>query len=222
MVSIPDVTDKDSDTARQELEALGFQVTIKEEYSEKLPKVSLSKQIQEQIVLLRRGENYPLRFQRSSATSCSKRCWKTQENATQILQTAGFSIGTITQEYSSSVTAGQVISTDPVANTELTKGSIINLVVSKGKELIMPDLTSGNYTYSQARSQLQALGVNVESIENKKIEAIIQRQVTSSLDNILLLAQQLMEQLPCMSPLHQPVPVAIPQQEAPLDKYFDR
>ncbi|MGO0107518.1 PASTA domain-containing protein [Streptococcus suis] len=93
---------------------------------------------------------------------------KTQENATQILQTAGFSIGTITQEYSSSVTAGQVISTDPVANTELTKGSIINLVVSKGKELIMPDLISGNYTYSQARSQLQALGVNVESIEKQE------------------------------------------------------
>ncbi|HHT7774949.1 PASTA domain-containing protein [Streptococcus suis] len=93
---------------------------------------------------------------------------KSQENATQILQTAGFSIGTITQEYSSSVTAGQVISTDPVANTELAKGSIINLVISKGKELIMPDLTSRNYTYSQARSQLQALGVNAESIEKQE------------------------------------------------------
>ncbi len=32
----------------------------------------------------------------------------------------------------------------------------------------MPDLTSGNYTYSQARSQLQALGVNVESIEKQE------------------------------------------------------
>lgn len=50
-------------------------------------------------------------------------------------------------------------------------------------------------------------------LKNKKIEAIIQRQVTSSLDNILLLEQQLMEQLPCMSPLHRPEPVAIPQQE---------
>ncbi len=184
MVSIPDVTDKDSDTARQELEALGFQVTIKEEYSEKVAQGLVIKTDPGANSSAEKGQNYPLRFQRSSATSCSKRCWKTQENATQILQTAGFSIGTITQEYSSSVTAGQVISTDPVANTELTKGSIINLVVSKGKELIMPDLTSGNYTYSQARSQLQALGVNVESIENKKIEAIIQRQVTSSLDNI--------------------------------------
>ncbi len=30
------MVDKESDTARQELEALGFQVTIKEEYSEKV------------------------------------------------------------------------------------------------------------------------------------------------------------------------------------------
>ncbi len=52
-------------------------------------------------------------------------------------------------------------------------------------------------------------------LKNKKIEAIIQRQVTSSLDNILLLEQQLMEQLPCMSPLHRPEPVVIPQQEVP-------
>ncbi len=36
LASIPDVVDKESDTARQELEALGFQVTIKEEYSEKV------------------------------------------------------------------------------------------------------------------------------------------------------------------------------------------
>ncbi len=79
----------------------------------------------------------------------------------------------------------------------------------------MPDLTSRNYTYSQARSQLQALGVNAENIENKKIEVIIQRQVILSLDNILLLEQQLMEQLPCMSPLHQPEPVTILQQEVP-------
>ncbi|WP_419580049.1 PASTA domain-containing protein [Streptococcus suis] len=93
---------------------------------------------------------------------------KSQENATQVLQTAGFSVGTITQEYSSSVTAGQVISTDPVAHTELAKGSIINLVISKGKELVMPDLTSRNYTYSQARSQLQALGVNAENIEKQE------------------------------------------------------
>ncbi|MFX3797689.1 hypothetical protein ACJBT8_10645, partial [Streptococcus suis] len=44
-------------------------------------------------------------------------------------------------------------------------------------------------------------------------EDIIKRQVTSSLDNILLLDQQLMEHLPCMYLLHQPEPVAILQQE---------
>lgn len=32
----------------------------------------------------------------------------------------------------------------------------------------MPDLVSGNYTYSQARRQLQALGVNIENIERQE------------------------------------------------------
>ncbi|HEM6333327.1 TPA: Stk1 family PASTA domain-containing Ser/Thr kinase [Streptococcus suis] len=169
MVSIPDVTDKDSDTARQELEALGFQVTIKEEYSEKVAQGLVIKTDPGANSSAEKGAKITLYVSKGVAPQVVPNVvGKTQENATQILQTAGFSIGTITQEYSSSVTAGQVISTDPVANTELTKGSIINLVVSKGKELIMPDLTSGNYTYSQARSQLQALGVNVESIEKQE------------------------------------------------------
>ncbi|HFR3838081.1 TPA: Stk1 family PASTA domain-containing Ser/Thr kinase [Streptococcus suis] len=169
MVSIPDVTDKDSDTARQELEALGFQVTIKEEYSEKVAQGLVIKTDPGANSSAEKGVKITLYISKGVAPQVVPNVvGKTQENATQILQTAGFSIGTITQEYSSSVTAGQVISTDPVANTELTKGSIINLVVSKGKELIMPDLTSGNYTYSQARSQLQALGVNVESIEKQE------------------------------------------------------
>ena len=169
MVSIPEVTDKDSDTARQELEALGFQVTIKEEYSEKVAQGLVIKTDPGANSSAEKGTKITLYISKGVAPEVVPNVvGKTQENATQILQTAGFSIGTITQEYSSSVTAGQVISTDPVVNTELTKGSIINLVVSKGKELIMPDLTSGNYTYSQARSQLQALGVNVESIEKQE------------------------------------------------------
>ncbi|HEM3931937.1 TPA: Stk1 family PASTA domain-containing Ser/Thr kinase [Streptococcus suis] len=169
MVSIPDVTDKDSDTARQELEALGFQVTIKEEYSEKVAQGLVIKTDPGANSSTEKGAKITLYVSKGVAPQVVPNVvGKTQENATQILQTAGFSIGTIIQEYSSSVTAGQVISTDPVANTELTKGSIINLVVSKGKELIMPDLISGNYTYSQARSQLQALGVNVESIEKQE------------------------------------------------------
>ncbi|HEM3442959.1 TPA: Stk1 family PASTA domain-containing Ser/Thr kinase [Streptococcus suis] len=169
MVSIPEVTDKDSDTARQELEALGFQVTIKEEYSEKVAQGLVIKTDPGANSSAEKGVKITLYVSKGVAPQVVPNVvGKTQENATQILQAAGFSIGTITQEYSSSVTAGQVISTDPVANTELTKGSIINLVVSKGKELIMPDLTSGNYTYSQARSQLQALGVNAESIEKQE------------------------------------------------------
>ena len=67
-----------------------------------------------------------------------------------------------------SVAEGNVISTDPQANVELEKGSIVNMVVSKGKEIIMPDLVSAGYTYSEARNQLQSLGVTtIEKQEDR-------------------------------------------------------
>lgn len=62
---------------------------------------------------------------------------KSQDTAKQLLEAAGFIIGTISEEYSDSVAEGNVISTDPQANVELEKGSIVNMVVSKGKEIIM-------------------------------------------------------------------------------------
>ncbi|QHF54210.1 MULTISPECIES: Stk1 family PASTA domain-containing Ser/Thr kinase [Streptococcus] len=169
LVTIPDVSNKSADLARQELEALGFQVSVKEEYSDKVAQGLVIKTSPEANSSAEQGGKVVLSVSKGVAPQLVPDVvGKTQENATQILQTAGFSIGTITKEHHPSIEAGHVISTDPVANTELTKGSPVNIVVSKGKELIMPDLVSGNYTYSQARRQLQALGVNIENIERQE------------------------------------------------------
>ncbi len=56
----------------------------------------------------------------------------TQADATASLASAGLATGSVTSQCSSTVPAGSVISQSPAANTRVTPGSAVNLVVSTG------------------------------------------------------------------------------------------
>jgi hypothetical protein len=56
----------------------------------------------------------------------------TQAAATTAITGAGLVLGTVTMSSSSTVTAGEVISENPAANTSVVLGSAVNLVVSTG------------------------------------------------------------------------------------------
>lgn len=169
MVTVPNLIGSDADSAQKELEDLGFKVTLKKEYSDTVeegyviktdPVANSSKEKGSTItVIVSKG------VQPKTVPDVTG---KSQDTAKQLLEAAGFIIGTVSEEYSDSVAEGNVISTDPQANVELEKGSIVNIVVSKGKEIIMPDLVSAGYTYSEARNQLQSLGVTtIEKQEDR-------------------------------------------------------
>jgi len=57
---------------------------------------------------------------------------KTQANASSALTSAGLTVGTITQAYSSTVASGNVISQSPASGTSVASGTAVNLTVSKG------------------------------------------------------------------------------------------
>ena len=83
---------------------------------------------------------------------------KTQDAATQILQDAGFEVGTISSAYDESVATGLVISQDPPADSKRPEGTKVNLVFSQGTKMVsVPDLT--NMTSDQAREELQKYGL---------------------------------------------------------------
>ncbi|MGQ7358667.1 Stk1 family PASTA domain-containing Ser/Thr kinase [Streptococcus suis] len=169
LVSIPDLNGMDSETAKQELENLGLKVTVKEEYSESVSKGLVIKTNPQANASVEKESSVTLYVSNGVAPQLVPDVvGKTQDSASQILQASGFYVGTIIQEFSDSVESGHVISTDPIAHTELEKGSAISLVVSKGKAIVMPDLTSGQLTYSEASSHLQALGVKVANIEKQE------------------------------------------------------
>ena len=83
---------------------------------------------------------------------------KSLEQATQMLDEAGFKVGNVSSRSDDSVEEGSVISQDPAAGTKREEGSRINLVVSSGSSAVsVPDLS--NMTADQARSALEKAGL---------------------------------------------------------------
>jgi beta-lactam-binding protein with PASTA domain len=60
----------------------------------------------------------------------------TQANAETAITTAGFTVGTETEQYDPEVPSGSVISQSPAGETFAEAGSAIDLVISKGEEPI--------------------------------------------------------------------------------------
>ena len=75
------------------------------------------------------------------------------------LEQAGFKVGTETEVYSSTVSAGNVVSTDPQAGEQAQKGATIKINVSKGTEQItVPDLKGKSA--DDAQKALSEAGLN--------------------------------------------------------------
>lgn len=88
---------------------------------------------------------------------------KSEAEAEKLLQDAGLSVQN-EAKYDDNVEAGKVISTDPVAGTELTEGSKVIMYVSQGKEKVeVPNLVGK--TYDEAVAALTELGLNANPTE---------------------------------------------------------
>ena len=75
------------------------------------------------------------------------------------LEQAGFKVGTETEVYSSTVSSGNVVSTDPQAGEQAEKGATIKINVSKGTEQItVPDLKGKSA--DDAQKALNEAGLN--------------------------------------------------------------
>ena len=63
-----------------------------------------------------------------------------QDQAEEIIISAGLVVGTADRQYSDTVPADHVISQDPAAGVSVDLGSAVNLVISSGIEVAIPDL----------------------------------------------------------------------------------
>jgi beta-lactam-binding protein with PASTA domain len=90
-----------------------------------------------------------------------------------LIENAGLKVGNITQEFSDTITKGNVIRTVPAATTTVDKGSAVNLVISKGQDLNpvqVPNVVGQSET--QARSQIEGAGLTVGSVTHEFSESV--------------------------------------------------
>ncbi|TLZ15839.1 MAG: PASTA domain-containing protein, partial [Gammaproteobacteria bacterium] len=73
---------------------------------------------------------------------------QTQAAATSAITSAGLTVGTVTQQSSTTVASGSVISESPAAGTSVASASAVNLVVSSG-ECGWPDTSGGHERHHQ-------------------------------------------------------------------------
>ncbi|NQN49608.1 PASTA domain-containing protein [Streptococcus suis] len=164
--SISNLVGETSEEAAEILRSMGATVEIKLENSQQVPRGSVIKSDPPEGTKIEKGSKVTLYVSNGSPQkSVPNLVGQSEDTAKQLLQGEGLAVGATNREYHSSIEAGKVISMDPPVGTRLEEGAVVDLIISKGRELVMPDLSSGQLTYVQARNQLQALGVDLNMVE---------------------------------------------------------
>lgn len=95
---------------------------------------------------------------------------QTQEAAVQTIEKAGYTVGTVTEDYDAETVAGRVCKQDPEADSDLEKGGKINIVISKGvKKDSIPNLSG--MTSEQAEKALKDAGLKAQYAGNESSDA---------------------------------------------------
>ena len=100
------------------------------------------------------------------------------EEARKILAEMGLKIGSVTEQSSDSIVSGSIISTFPSANSIVKEGAIIDIVLSRGKEVVVPNVLGRRL--GTAKEILEKAGLKVGHIDYvcdiEKLFDIILRQ----------------------------------------------
>lgn len=87
----------------------------------------------------------------------------TQAAASSAIDAAGLVVGTVTQQASSTVAAGDVISESPVAGTSVADMSAVSLIVSSGPSMVTVPSVTGD-TQAAATTSITGAGLVVGSV----------------------------------------------------------
>ncbi len=92
---------------------------------------------------------------------------KTESDAKTVVEDMGLTFSVVDHQYSSSVELGSVISTDPEAGTEVSKGDTVQVVISRGKQkATVPNLS--NMTQDEASAALASAGLTLGTVETSE------------------------------------------------------
>jgi serine/threonine-protein kinase len=91
----------------------------------------------------------------------------TQTDATNAITAAGLKLGTVTQQTSTTIASGSVISQDPAAGKKVDKGSSVSIVVSTGSPSPSPSPTPTTTPTTSGVTVPNVLGVDSSTAEQQ-------------------------------------------------------
>lgn len=133
-ISVPSVIGDSEEEAKATLEAAGFDVETRSDYSDSVEKGKVMIQTPEADTKGKEGDTVTITISLGTETiDVPDVKNKSQSAAQSTLENSGLSAGSISEEPSDTVKKGNVISSDPAAGTKVNKGAKVNLVISTGK-----------------------------------------------------------------------------------------
>jgi len=124
------------------------------------------------IAILLLGAVYFLRSRSTSKTSVNVPMVLNldQSQAVNELERRGLKANISRTEESDEYEIGKVMSQDPEQNTKVERGSVVNLVISGGREVEVPDLR--NMTLSQAEESLKEIGLRLGRTNSQSSDSV--------------------------------------------------
>ncbi|MGZ8661612.1 MAG: PASTA domain-containing protein, partial [Actinomycetota bacterium] len=163
LVEVPEVTDQPYEAARAQLEDLGF--VVERKFREVDPAVTEPGTVVDQDPAagekLGEGGTVTLWVAREpTAIPVPALSGMTLGQAKTALQDAGLDLGSATQGPSNDFEAGLIFQQDPVAGDAVPDGSLVDVVVSTGPEMVtVPDVSTQCLSIGGARNALKAVGL---------------------------------------------------------------
>lgn len=166
-VNIPEIMGLTKEEAENALEMVGLVLEVTGTETSEQPENTVIKVIPEERTLVKKGVAVSVVLSAGQEKLyVPDITGSTVESAEIILGNNGFIIGTTTEEFSETVPTGEIIGQDPLVNTSMPKGSAVNVVVSKGPEIVLsvvPDMKGR--TQREAQALLEAVGLTVGEVK---------------------------------------------------------
>ena len=132
---IKDYKGTDIDVVEKEAKELGLELKIEKKFSSKYDKGEVISQTPKAGTEVKRGDTISLVVSKGAEqVKVPDITGKTKSDAEKALKKAGFKVGRISYDYSSSVSEGRVVSQEIDGGDKTDKGSTIDFVVSLGKK----------------------------------------------------------------------------------------
>lgn len=168
-VIVPDVTGQTLAVAKQKLEDKNLRVDIAETYDSSVPIGQVVRQDPEGGSKVKEERLVTIYVSKGGEEVSMPELKGLQKSAAESkITSVGLKLGVVTEEFSSQPT-GSVIGQDPRAGTKISKGQVVDLVISKGerpRKVTVPSVVGG--AESAAKEAIKNRGLHVGSVTKEE------------------------------------------------------